>query len=1368
MFQRAKRNLSFVASPPPHTPLQLSPYGPSMSNASAGEGLQLEDATTPDVEIDYLTGHIKPNPDPRPHATQRGGRGRKKGGGDRDPSPSKEVPLWDPNHHRSTIRKLQRNLLAGEKGADAIQDLLASYRQLAQRSALRQGEWDVYLSLSLRHAALDAGVEDGRQRLSRILTIHDESTRSSQLIGLFRRYVDLCSRLFQIHHAVKIRGTEEEEDGVEEGERGVKQGSSSESGLDVVKDWTGLDGGPLLDPLTDLYHPSSISDLAASLGLGDGSEAWRDLIGPEATRERIREAYSRCARNSSGAHGVWEYLLDFETYYLTVTDRSQERIEALKQVYLARLRIPHKEQEATFQRFSRFVSSHFPPDEYEGLMTSANKSHTFSKSVWDAREAWEGSLPSTSKFDLAANPRADLDLYGSYWKPYLLWQSDRVRYLQKGKDKQLAEAELDMGAALYERAVSLFGTYPPSKREGELAESQPPSPEWEESNRKTIRGMTRIQKDSQRVEASQRHEERRTIAVGLWADYLTLLNGPRPDVSLLIEVGQRAIAAIPDSGSLRATLMRLSSRFSRPKSSIEELFGEAVSSGMLSSKVDDLVQLLLARTDCERDFAAKEIALREGTDISEVDPAADMDKFMDVYALQSLALGIAAELDPSQRDPLLRLEKSAIDWIERAVNHFGGPNSETAAALNPLAEKILDSLLKAQGNNPRTWIEITSYWIRRGDNKKARSLFKGAVGKKGMRTGSVASGGADEGYETLLESWIQFEHQRGGLEDVDYAIGRVRAERERLWREWYESYAAAQQDQEQLYAGSAAAQASQQGAEGTTGQPAPALAADVEMHEESTASREMESAAQTYQEGQVGDKRKVESSQVDQASAGTPVDERGSVSEPHAEGSVKKGKLDDKPPARDRENCSVLIAGMPEDVTKEEIRNFFRDCGRIVEISGPKVVTWSRALDEEGGQSAAAAVVEFGDRSAIPAARTRDLKLIRDRQVSVNIGWESTLYVTNFPEGWEDGSVRDAFGRFGAIFDVRWPSRKFVSTRRFCYVQFTLPESAQAALSLGGTRVTETNVLEVAISDPSRRKVRSDAHANEKELYVAGLPRFVGEADLRERFERFGKVTGVRMPAKGIAFIDFERALDAQMAMKETNGTKFKGRVMAVTLALPKGVHGAVGGGKKAPGSSDDAAKAAAAADRRERSVRLSGLPDDAQEALIQQCVEQLLGSGSVKRVYWTPGRDSNGLAVVEFHNASNVGKALLVEGLSYSGSQPLSVHAMEEKVPIGAGAPERASRSSDSSLTKEEAEQRPSTLSGFAPRSLASGGRGRGRGGRGRGRVGVGFTARPSQLGNDSSQQPMEIDVQPPAPSNQEDIQPKGQDYFRDMLRRG
>lgn len=83
------------------------------------------------------------------------------------------------------------------------------------------------------------------------------------------------------------------------------------------------------------------------------------------------------------------------------------------------------------------------------------------------------------------------------------------------------------------------------------------------------------------------------------------------------------------------------------------------------------------------------------------------------------------------------------------------------------------------------------------------------------------------------------------------------------------------------------------------------------------------------------------------------------------------------------------------------------------------------------------------------------------------------------------------------------------------------------------------------ISNPERKKERSDADANERELYVAGLSKFATKEDLRKVFEtvspfyvqwlvakgcfcQYGPIKEIRLAedksgqSKGFAFVDFE------------------------------------------------------------------------------------------------------------------------------------------------------------------------------------------------------------------------------------------------------
>lgn len=45
----------------------------------------------------------------------------------------------------------------------------------------------------------------------------------------------------------------------------------------------------------------------------------------------------------------------------------------------------------------------------------------------------------------------------------------------------------------------------------------------------------------------------------------------------------------------------------------------------------------------------------------------------------------------------------------------------------------------------------------------------------------------------------------------------------------------------------------------------------------------------------------------------------------------------------------------------------------------------------------------------VPAALTKDKKRIEEVEIKVVMGWSSTLYVTNFPEGTKDDSLRALF-----------------------------------------------------------------------------------------------------------------------------------------------------------------------------------------------------------------------------------------------------------------------------------------------------------------------------------------------------------------------
>lgn len=138
--------------------------------------------------------------------------------------------------------------------------------------------------------------------------------------------------------------------------------------------------------------------------------------------------------------------------------------------------------------------------------------------------------------------------------------------------------------------------------------------------------------------------------------------------------------------------------------------------------------------------------------------------------------------------------------------------------------------------------------------------------------------------------------------------------------------------------------------------------------------------------------------------------------------------------------------------------------------------------------------------------------------------------------------------------------------------------------------------------------------------------------------------------SRGIAFIDFGSALDARRAMQATNSTMFKGRLIAVVLAD-------AGKSRGAPPAADP--------EWRSRSVRVSGLPPDAQEALIQQAVERAIGPGTVRCIFWTQGAEGIRDALVELSDPSIAGRTVLAADAKY-GEHPLvfSEYAAVQRAP--------------------------------------------------------------------------------------------------------
>lgn len=117
--------------------------------------------------------------------------------------------------------------------------------------------------------------------------------------------------------------------------------------------------------------------------------------------------------------------------------------------------------------------------------------------------------------------------------------------------------------------------------------------------------------------------------------------------------------------------------------------------------------------------------------------------------------------------------------------------------------------------------------------------------------------------------------------------------------------------------------------------------------------------------------------------------------------------------------------------------------------------------------------------------------------------------------------------QYGEIVDIRFPSLKFNTHRRFCYVQFKLSSDAESATELDGEDLGSNLKLLAKISDPGQKKPREGAIYDGRELYLVNLDRNTTRANIKQAFKKYGYIESVRVltkvdgTSKGIAYVVF-------------------------------------------------------------------------------------------------------------------------------------------------------------------------------------------------------------------------------------------------------
>ncbi|EPX71356.1 RNA-binding protein Prp24 [Schizosaccharomyces octosporus yFS286] len=364
---------------------------------------------------------------------------------------------------------------------------------------------------------------------------------------------------------------------------------------------------------------------------------------------------------------------------------------------------------------------------------------------------------------------------------------------------------------------------------------------------------------------------------------------------------------------------------------------------------------------------------------------------------------------------------------------------------------------------------------------------------------------------------------------------------------------------------------------------------------------------------------------------------------------LKRSRLPEK--HRNREEFTVLVSNLPHDITEKDLQQFFKECGKVLQIL---------IYDDNHGKKLAQ--IEFSETSEVLAAKTKDIKQIKGHEISVQIHVDTTLYVTNFPPTFDENKITDLFSTYGRVVQVRFPSLKYDTNRRFCYVQMSTPEEAYHALQLH-SKVLETRYeLKVFISDPNKSGARSGAVYEKRELYLTNVDFDVNDSQVREFFIKYGTVESVRLPSKastkghmGFGYVIMSSSSEAENALSAAGKVLGK-RVLNVVISQPKKAiskekvtkdRGPTFTKMLNRDSTDSKTPPTSLNQVHSKSLGIINVDQTINEPRLRSVFEPY---GEIFRVVLHPEHEG---AIVEYVDIHNAGKAALaVEGMKLSGRE--------------------------------------------------------------------------------------------------------------------
>ncbi|XP_026778928.1 ELAV-like protein 1b isoform X6 [Pangasianodon hypophthalmus] len=163
---------------------------------------------------------------------------------------------------------------------------------------------------------------------------------------------------------------------------------------------------------------------------------------------------------------------------------------------------------------------------------------------------------------------------------------------------------------------------------------------------------------------------------------------------------------------------------------------------------------------------------------------------------------------------------------------------------------------------------------------------------------------------------------------------------------------------------------------------------------------------------------------------------------------------------------------------------------------------------------------------------------------------KTNLIVNYLPQNMTQDELRSLFSSIGEVESAKLIRDKMGGhSLGYGFVNYINPSDAERAIStLNGLRL-QSKTIKVSYARPSSDTIK-DAN-----LYISGLPKTMTQKDVEDLFTQYGRIINSRVLvdqasglSRGVAFIRFDKRIEAEDAIKGLNGQKPPGATEPITV----------------------------------------------------------------------------------------------------------------------------------------------------------------------------------------------------------------------------